>query len=137
MKTNEKHKNSLFAGVTEQQNREFGLVVILVVAILSWWTDELTLLPVIIILTLTTILVPAILTPFTALWYIFAGVVGKIMSSILLGLVFYLLVTPVGCIRRLCGKDSLSLRRKFGSSRKSTFVIRNYTYSKEDMINMF
>ena len=136
MNTCRKQKNSLFAGVTGQQNREFGLVAILVVAVLAWWLEDMKLLPEIIILVLTTILFPVLFTPFTALWYMFARVVGRIMSSFLLGLVFFLMVTPVGCIRRLCGKDSLSLRQ-FGNSRKSVFVTRDHTYSKDDMIHMF
>ena len=136
MKTSEKRATSLFAGVTGRQNREFGLVVVLVVAILSWWMEDISLLPVIIILVLTTILFPFLFTPFTALWYKFADMVGRIMSSILLGLVFFLVVTPVGCIRRLFGKDSLSVRQ-FGKSRKSAFVTRDHTYSREDLINTF
>ena len=136
MKTSEKRATSLFAGVTGRQNREFGLVAILVVAVLSWWMEDMSLIPIIVILALTTILIPFLFTPFAALWYLFADAMSRIMSAILLGLVFFLVVTTVGCVRRLFGKDSLSLRQ-FGKSRKSAFVTRDHTYSKDDLINTF
>ena len=126
----------MFADVSRQQNCEFGLVATLVVLVLSYWIEGINLLAVAIILVLTTILIPVLFTPFTAIWYRFSHLTGRIMSSLLLGLIFFLIVTPVGCIRRLFGKDDLSLT-KFGKSRKSVFVDRNHEYRKEDMDNMF
>ena len=136
MKKDKKQKYSLFAGVTRKQNSDFGLVVILAVLVFSYCLEDITLLLFAILLVLITILFPVIFTPFTCLWYGFSRLLGKIMSSFLLGLIFVLVVTPVGFIRRLFGKDDLSLR-KFGKSRKSVFVDRDYEYGKEDLINMF
>ena len=136
MKKDKKQKFSLFASVTRQQNSEFGLVVILAVLAFSYWLEDMNLLLFTILLVLTTILFPVIFTPFTFLWYGLSRLLGKIMSSILLGLIFVLIITPVGCIRRLFGKDDLSLR-KFGKSRKSVFVNRDHEYGKKDMVNMF
>jgi len=134
MKT--KKNITLFTKTTKKQNIEFGMVMILIVAILSYGLENRTLLGVVILLTLITILAPVLFTPFTALWFWFSHAAGRIMSFILLTLVFILVITPVGCIRRLCGKDNLSLNQ-FRKSRKSVFINRDHIYTKEDMIHMF
>ena len=136
MKTDKKQKFSLFAGVTRRQNSEFGLVAILVALVLSYWQEDMNLLLLAIILVLITILAPVLFTPIACLWYKLSFFLGKIMSSLLLGLIYVFVVTPVGFIRRLFGKDDLSLR-KFGKSRESVFIDRTHEYVKEDMENMF
>ena len=136
MKKDKKQKFSLLAGVTRRQNIEFGLVAILAALVLSYWLEDTKLLLFAIVLVLITILIPVLLTPFACLWYGLSYFLGKIMSSVLLGLIYALVVTPVGLIRRLFGKDDLSLR-KFGKSGKSVFVDRVHEYGKEDMVNMF
>lgn len=43
-------------------------------------------------------------------WMRFGLLLSKITTPIIMGIVFYLLVTPMGMIRRLAGKDSLGRR---------------------------
>jgi hypothetical protein len=74
--------------------------------------------------------------PLRAAWYKFSYVSGTVSSSVLLALVFFLLVTPVGLVRRLLRKDSLSLRQ-FGKGRESALIERQHLYTKEDMIHTF
>ena len=119
-----------------KQNSEFGLVMILVITLLSYWLEKPELFPFIIGVTLITLLFPVLFTPFTVFWYKISHIIGKIMSSLLLGIIFYLVVTPVGCFRRLIGKDSLSVRQ-FGKGRKSTFISREQSYTKDDLEQMF
>lgn len=119
-----------------KQNIEFGLVMILVTAILSWWLDSKACLIAVILLSLVSILVPALFTPFTAVWYKLSHLLGIVASSILLGLIFFLVVTPVGLIRRFLRKDSLSLLR-FKKSTQSVLKERQHLYAKEDMIHTF
>ncbi|MDR3141551.1 MAG: hypothetical protein LBU37_07500 [Tannerellaceae bacterium] len=74
--------------------------------------------------------------PLTAIWYQFAHLLERLVSSALLTLVFFLVVTPMGLTRRLLGKDSLSLRQ-FGKSNRSVLKDRPHLYTKEDMIHTF
>lgn len=126
----------MFTNVTKQQNYEFGLVSILVLSILSYWLDNRELLLSAIVISLTVILTPTLFTPFTAIWYKLSYGINKVMSSILLGLIFLLVVTPVGWVRRLCKKDSLLLQPS-NKNRKSVFIPRDHVYSKEDLRHMF
>ena len=54
--------------------------------------------------------VPMVFRPLSVVWFGFSNLLGGIMSKVLLAAVFYLIVTPIGVIRRLLGHDSLRLR---------------------------
>ena len=51
-----------------------------------------------------------ILTPLNKLWFTFGIFLGKIISPIIMSIIFFLVVTPIGLIMRLIGKDVLNLR---------------------------
>ncbi len=53
-----------------------------------------------------------ILTPLNLLWFKFGMLLGKIVSPIVMGFVFFLVVTPTGYIMRFLNKDLLRLKRK-------------------------
>jgi len=70
------------------------------------------------------------------IWFGLSHVLGQVMSKVLLGIIFILVVMPVALFRRLIGKDSLSLRA-WRKSDASAFVVRDHTYGKEDLTNQF
>ena len=51
-----------------------------------------------------------ILTPLNRLWFKFGIFLGKIVSPIILGIIFFLVVTPTGVLLRLFGKDVINLK---------------------------
>ena len=51
-----------------------------------------------------------ILTPLNKLWFKFGVFLGKIVSPIIMGIIFFLVVTPIGLIMRVLGKDVLNLK---------------------------
>ena len=51
-----------------------------------------------------------ILTPLNKLWFKLGIFLGKIVSPIIMGIIFFLVVTPTGIIMRLLGKDVLNLK---------------------------
>tara|TARA_B100000965_G_scaffold55202_1_gene41641 strand:- start:2352 stop:2651 length:300 start_codon:yes stop_codon:yes gene_type:complete len=57
-----------------------------------------------------------ILNPLNSLWFKFGLFLGKIISPIVMGVVFFLVVTPTGIIMRLIGKDLLNLKKNNSSS---------------------
>jgi len=75
---------------------------------------------------------PVMLLPLAFLWFGFSKLMGKVMSAILLGLVFFLVVTPVGLIRSLMGKDRLMLKR-FRKDTDSVFTNRPHVYQPDDL----
>jgi len=58
------------------------------------------------------LLAPRILKLPNLLWFRFGELLHRIISPIVLGLVFFLTVMPIGLLMRALGKDVLSLRRR-------------------------
>lgn len=54
--------------------------------------------------------IPQVLRPIYGPWMRFATILGHINNRIILGVVFFLIISPIGLVRRMLGKDSLRLR---------------------------
>ena len=66
---------------------------------------------------------PAILRPLNQLWFLFGMALHKVVNPLVMGLLFYLTVTPIALIMRLVGKDPLN--RRFDVESKSYWVERD------------
>ena len=73
----------------------------------------------------------SILTPLNIIWTKFGMLLGKFVSPIIMGLVFFGVVTPTGLIMKIFKKDLLNLKRK---NIKSYWIEKK---SKSDMKNQF
>ena len=62
------------------------------------------------------------LTPLNKLWSKFGILLGSIVNPIVMGLVFFVVLTPIAIIMRLIGKDIL--KRKFNKSEKTYWIYR-------------
>ena len=73
-----------------------------------------------------------VLTPLNKLWFKFGLFLGKIVSTLIMGIIFFFVVTPTAFIMRIIGKDLLNL--KFNN--KKTYWIEK-TGPKSKMKNQF
>ena len=73
-----------------------------------------------------------ILNPLNKLWFKFGIFLGKVISPIIMGIIFFFVVTPIGLIMRIFGKDVLNL--KF--SKNKTYWIEK-SGPKSKMKNQF
>ena len=73
-----------------------------------------------------------LLNPLNKLWFKFGLLLGNILSPVVMGLIFFLVVTPIGIIMRLFKKDLLNL--KF--SKTNTYWIKK-SGPKSKMKNQF
>ena len=74
-----------------------------------------------------------ILTPLNRLWFKFGILLGRIVSPIVMALIFFAVVTPIGLTMRLLRKDVLNL--KYNKKSKSYWIEKNGPKSK--MKNQF
>ena len=51
-----------------------------------------------------------ILSPLNKIWFKFGIILGKIISPIIMGIIFFLVVTPIGLLMRVFRKDILNLK---------------------------
>ena len=73
-----------------------------------------------------------ILTPLNRLWFKFGLLLGKFISPLIMGIIFFLVVTPIGIIMRLLKKDLLNLKY----NKKETYWI-DKSGPKSKMKNQF
>ena len=77
---------------------------------------------------------PKILQPFNILWYKFGLLLGKIISPIVMILIYVLAFLPAGIIMRLAGKDLLRLRKE---TCKSFWIVREQDKNMNRMDRQF
>jgi hypothetical protein len=85
---------------------------------------------------LISLLIPLLFYYPAKVWFSLALVISFFSSHLLLSLLFFLVVTPIGLLRRGLGKDSLTLRQ-FKKAKGSTMRKRNHTFSSEDLQHPF
>jgi hypothetical protein len=126
----------IYTGVTEKQTIEFGLVCILFSTFFALHYKSGHFVLAAFILSLITIIVPRILYPFALCWFGLSKIMGSISSRVILSLVFFLIVVPVGFIRKLSGKDNLKINQ-FKKNRETVMKERNHQYNSSDIQHGF
>ena len=63
------------------------------------------------IIGLVAIVVPTALTPLNKAWMKLGELMGKVVSPLVLGVIFFVLITPIALLTRLFGRDELRLKK--------------------------
>ena len=117
MATNETHEAYRRDEETARPpDRQFGLVFAAVFAVIGllplvrggavrWWSVAVAVVFVAVALTF-----PGLLAPLNRVWLRFGLLLHRIVTPVVLGLVYFSTVTPIGLIMRLAGRDPLRLR---------------------------
>ena len=119
-------------------NKSFGIVFFVVFLLIAIYplinNGELRIwsLVVAIIFLILGLINSKVLTPLNKLWFKFGLLLGKVVSPLIMGIIFFLVVTPTAFIMRIIGKDLLNL--KFNN--KKTYWIEK-TGPKSKMKNQF
>ena len=119
-------------------NRSFGIVFFVVFLLIALYPftygGEIRIWSLIIsiIFLILGLLNSKILAPLNKIWFKFGILLGKIVSPLIMGVIFFLVVTPIGLIMRLLGKDVLNLKY---NKNKSYWIEKNGPKSK--MKNQF
>ena len=113
---------SLNKSIKISSNRSFGLVFFIVFLILALWPLKsggdlrLWALALSLVFFILGILNSKLLNPLNKLWFKFGILLGSLVSPIVMGLVYFLVVTPVGLFMRFLGKDLLKTGKVKNSS---------------------
>ena len=110
-------------------NRNFGLVFFFIFLVVSiWplthnetpriWSAIISLAFLILVLTRS-----KLLTPLNRLWAKFGIILGAIIAPIVMGVVFFLVITPIGLVMKIIGKDLLSI--KYDKKKETYWVKRD------------
>ena len=127
---------------TKDDFRKFGITIgifLLIVASFLFWKGKETfeiLLVSGLALSILGFTAPTILKPIYWAWMTFATILGWIMTRVILSLLFYIVITPIGVLSRLFGKNFLDL--KWDKSKETYWNFRPKEQRKnEDYENQF
>ena len=120
-------------------NRSFGVVFFIVFLLIALYpvinNEEIRAWSLIVslIFLVLGLLNSKILNPLNQIWFKFGILLGRIISPLIMAIIFFLVVTPIGLIMRLLRKDLLNL--KYNKKNKSYWIEKNGPKSK--MKNQF
>ena len=103
-------------------NRNFGIVFFIVFLIIALWPvlkqNEIRIWSLIIsfIFFVLGLINSKLLTPLNKLWFKFGILLGNIIAPIIMGIVFFFVVTPTGLFMRFFRKDILKLKKNTSDS---------------------
>ena len=121
-------------------NRNFGLIFSLFFFIIALWNfrgnfQQIKILPfyVSIIFFILGLINSKYLTPLNKIWFKFGLLLGNIVAPIVMGIVFFLIITPTSFIMKIAGKDLL--KKQFRKNKKTYWIKREK--SSETMRRQF
>jgi hypothetical protein len=114
------------------QAKDTGLALVLILLIIEYikrpnWLTVAAMTVLVLVMTW-----PSLFKPLARIWFGFSHILGGVVSKVLLTLVFFVVVTPIGLIRKVFGADPMKLSI-WKKSTDSVLVDRNHSYTKEDI----
>jgi hypothetical protein len=117
---------------TRDQAKDTGMALVLILFIVWLFRRRDGYIMVALVMQVVNMTAPQLFRPAAVLWFGLSHVLGAVMSRVLLSVVFFAVVTPVGMWRRLTGADSLQLKA-FGRGKGSVMKERNHTFVGKDL----
>ena len=97
-------------------NRSFGILFSTLFAIIAFWPIingnplRLWSIPISVIFLVLGLLNSKLLNPLNIVWVKFGELLGRIIAPIVMAIIYFIIVTPIGLFMRLIGKDLLNIK---------------------------
>ena len=109
-------------------NRNFGIVFFIVFLVVSLWPltygEPVRIWSAIIssVFLILGLMNSKLLTPLNKLWFKFGMILGAIVAPVVMGVVFFLVITPIGLFMKIIGKDLL--KKRYEKKKTTYWIIR-------------
>ncbi len=123
---------SRLLAATPEQARDTGMALTLLCLIIVYFWQVYRLVPLAMVFLVVTMVWPRAFQPLAGLWFGLSHLIGTVMSTVILSVLFFGLVTPIGLIRRILGADTLQLK-KWKKNQDSVFAVRADLVQKKDL----
>lgn len=114
-----------YSKITMSSNRSFGVVFFIIFFLISLYPAlnnenvNLYFLSISIVFLILGLINSKLLSPFNKIWFKFGILLGKIISPIIMGLVYFFVITPIAILLKIFNKDVLNLKQ----NKKNTYWI--------------
>jgi len=118
--------------ITVEKCKDSGLALVLISLICYqvWKLESLILLAIIFLVVAMTY--PLIFQPFARFWFALSTALGTVVSKIILSVLFFFIVLPIGLLRRVLGKDSMRIK-SWKKGNESVFRTRDHRFTAKDL----
>ncbi|GAB7082069.1 SxtJ family membrane protein [Megalodesulfovibrio paquesii] len=119
---------------TDCLNSGLALIFILLL-VMFLGKHEFLMLPTLAV-TLLLMIRPTIFLPFAALWLGISELMGRVMSKVILAIIFFIVVTPIAILRGLTGADPMK-KKQWKKGDGSVYRAIDKTLGPEDLEHLF
>ena len=131
-----RQKSSFWLSASRDQARDTGMALTLVALIVFLATREIRYATIATAILLLDMIWPSFFKPLAKVWFGLSHVLGTVMSKVILTLAFFLVLTPMGLLRSILGKDPMRVRQ-FKQGTDSVFRVRDHTFTAADVEQPF
>ena len=118
--------------ITVDKCKDSGLALVLISLICyQVWKLEIFIILAIIFLVVA-MTYPLIFQPFARFWFALSTALGTVVSRIILTVLFFVIVLPIGLVRRALGKDAMQMK-SWKKGKESVFRIRQHKFTAKDL----
>jgi len=121
---------------TKDQSRDTGMAMVLILLLVYLYSRNSKILVGAVGLQVLAMTLPQAFRPVAVVWFNFSRLLGEVVSRILLSVIYFAVVTPIGVLRRLRGKDALHMRQ-FKKANVSVMFERNQKYTGRDLVRPY
>lgn len=118
--------------ITVEKCKDSGLALVLISLICyQVWKLEIFIILAIIFLVVA-MTYPLIFQPFARFWFALSTALGTVVSKIILTVLFFVIVLPIGLVRRALGKDAMQMK-SWKKGKESVFRTRQHKFTAKDL----
>ena len=118
--------------ISKKQASDTGMALVLILLLIGLFTQNNLYYKIAIPVLIINMIFPMFYYLFAIIWLGFSQLLGSVVSKIILTIIYFIILLPIGIIRRLLGKDSLQLS-EFKKGTGTVMKSRDYNYSSNDI----
>lgn len=118
--------------ISKKQAADTGMALMLILLLVGVVTQNDYYYKIAIPVLIINMTAPKFYYPFAIIWLGFSQLLGTVVSKIILTIVYFIILLPIGIFRRLLGKDSLQLT-EFKKGNGTVMKSRDYNYLSKDI----
>jgi len=126
------NKGFLPKAISREQAKDTAMALTLICILIGYMGNHSVFMLIAALVLFAAMLWPAAFVPAAKLWFGLSHLLGALMSRVVLTILFFVIVTPVGLIRRLAGADTMQMKH-WKKGQASVFKVRNHSYTPDDM----
>ena len=122
----------LSGDATSAQAKDTGMAMVLVLLLFWFFRRADGYVVAAIAVHLVNMVAPKVFSPVAVVWFWLSHLMGTFASRLILTVIFFAVVTPIGLFRKMIGADSLKLKA-FKAGKGSVMKERNHTFVGQDL----